>query len=78
MEMHLSPEQLQNSARRILQDTGCGSVFRVKGFTQNGNAWVEVNATRKQIETRPLEKGQEIFIVIGEHLKEDKIKSLIG
>lgn len=78
MEIHLSPEQLQNSARRILQDTGCGSVFRVKGFTQNGNAWVEVNATRKQIETRPLEKGQEIFIVIGEHLKEGKIKSLIG
>ena len=74
MEMHLTPEQLETCAEQILQDGECGNVFRVKGFTQKGDAWVEVNATKEQIEVRPLEKGQEIFIVIGENLKEDVIR----
>lgn len=74
MEMHLSPEQLETCAEEILKDGECGNVFRVKGFTQKGDAWVEVNATKEQIEVRPLEKGQEIFIVIGENLKEDVIR----
>ncbi len=74
MEMHLTPEQLRNAAERILRAPECGTVFRVKGFTREENHWIEINATREQTEVKQLEKGQEIFIVIGEGLKEEMIR----
>lgn len=77
MEMHLSEKQLGEAAKQLLTDTECGKVIRVKGFIQQKDHWVEINATKEQIEIRPLEKGQEIFIVIGENLNEEAIKKVV-
>ena len=39
---------------------------------ENGS-WIELNATHRAIEVKPIERGQEIFIVIGEGLDKNKI-----
>lgn len=77
MEMHVSEKQLGEAARQLFSDPECGNVFRVKGFIPQEDHWVEINATKEQIEIRPLEKGQEIFIVTGEKLKEEKIRNVV-
>ena len=75
-----------------MSDPACGHVFRMKGFMridddensgqseqaqENGNHWIELNATKNEITIRPLHVGQEVLIVIGEGLQEDKIKSYL-
>ena len=39
--------------------------------------WIELNATKNEITIRPLHVGQEVLIVIGEELHEEKIKSYL-
>ena len=73
-------------------DPACGHVFRMKGFMrvsdgesseesaqtqENGQHWIELNATKNEITIRPLHVGQEVLIVIGEGLQEEKIKSYL-
>ena len=41
---------------------------------KNGQKWIELNATKNEITIRPLHVGQEVLIVIGENLQEEKIK----
>ena len=51
-----------------------GKVFRVKGFMKNESGdWMELNATTQKMTVNPIKEGQEILIVIGEDLKEEKI-----
>ena len=51
-------------------------VFRVKGFLQKEDrSWIQLNATHNGITMNPIEKGQEVIIVIGEELKEQAIKN---
>ena len=44
---------------------------------KNGKKWIELNATKNEITIRPLHVGQEVLIVIGENLQEEKIKSYL-
>ena len=39
--------------------------------------WIELNATKNEVTIRPLHVGQEVLIVIGEELQEEKIKSYL-
>ena len=55
-----------------------GRVFRVKGFMKNqSGGWMELNATTQKMTVNPIKEGQEILIVIGEDLKEDKIRECL-
>ena len=55
-----------------------GRVFRVKGFMKNQSGdWMELNATTQKMTVNPIKEGQEILIVIGEDLKEDKIRECL-
>ena len=92
MNVKMTEKELREAAEKILSDPACGHVFRMKGFMridddensgqseqaqENGNHWIELNATKNEITIRPLHVGQEILIVIGEGLQEDKIKSYL-
>lgn len=78
MEEKITKEQLQAAAVRILQDESCGRVLRIKGFLKDeGGAWTELNAINGGITMRPIEVGQEVLIVIGEGLKEERIRSCL-
>ncbi len=40
--------------------------------------WLQLNATRDEITLQPIRIGQEVLIVIGEHLNEDAIRAHLG
>ena len=92
MNVKMTEKELQEAAKKILSDPACGHVFRMKGFMRvddgessekadqtqkNGQHWIELNATKNEITIRPLHIGQEVLIVIGEGLQEEKIRSYL-
>lgn len=79
MNQSFDQKTLQNMVSQIFADAACGNVFRVKGFLQDGqNAWLEINATKDAISFSPIAAGQDVVIVIGEHLDEEKIHSYMN
>ena len=78
MERQMPVEKILAGMKKIFADPSCGAVFRIKGFMQEKNgSWIEVNATRHELKKQPIKEGQEILIVIGEDLKEDKIRECL-
>ena len=93
MNVKMTEKELREATEKILSDPECGRVFRMKGFMRvddgdgisgksvqtekNGKKWNELNATKNEITIRPLHVGQEVLIVIGEDLQEEKIKSYL-
>ena len=69
-------DSLKETVDDIFADKDAGNVIRLKGFIQDHDgAWLEVNATKTEITIKPTSVGQELFIVIGEGLIEEKIGS---
>mgnify|MGYP000049005046 FL=1 len=48
--------------------------MRIKGFLQDGENWLELNATQHEISLKPIGAGQDVLIIIGEKLNEEKIR----
>ena len=69
----ISAKGIREKIQAIMEDTECGHVFRIKGFVQCEEGWMEVNATREKITVQPISKGQDVLIVIGENLREDAL-----
>ena len=67
-------EDLTGRIRDLFADSSLGNIFRIKGFMPlEDGSWIELNATHRAIEVKPIERGQEIFIVIGAGLDKNKI-----
>ena len=82
MNVKMTEKELREAAEKILSDSECGRVFRMKGFMRvdsdsEEQQWIELKATKNKITIRPLHVGQEVLIVIGEKLHEEKIKSYL-
>lgn len=77
MNQAITKEELIHATQSIFNDSECGKVFRIKGFIPENNQWIELNATKDQITTETIAKGQEIIIVIGESLNKEKIEDYI-
>lgn len=78
MNLNIPESSLKSSIREIFRDPACGSVFRIKGFLPAADGgWLQLNATRHEITLEPLEKGQEVLIVIGAGLKEEPIRGYL-
>lgn len=77
MNQPITKEELTKATHAIFNDSLCGKVFRIKGFIPENNQWIELNATKDQITTETIAKGQEIIIVIGEALNKEKIEEYI-
>ncbi len=76
MNMKLTRQDIEERIHKIFADDECGGVFRIKGFMEiSENNWIELNATRKEMEVKPIDKGQDVIIVIGEHLNKERISS---
>lgn len=79
MERKMTVEEILAGMKKIFADPSCGEVFRIKGFMQEENgSWIEVNATRHELQKQPIKEGQEILIVIGEGLQEEKIRQYLN
>lgn len=78
MNLEIAADKMQGIVAQMMNDSACGSIFRVKGFVKSAeDKWQQLNATHNGITMEPIEVGQEVLIVIGENLKEDKIKNYI-
>ena len=93
MNLNRTEEELVPAVKKLFGKRGCtddsekennknlndiGRVFRVKGFMKNQSGdWMELNATTQKMTVNPIKEGQEILIVIGEDLKEDKIRECL-
>ncbi len=76
--MNVTPpsDDLKERVRALFQDPDAGDIFRIKGYlkTMDGE-WVELNATKQSITLNRAPEGQEVIIVIGEHLSQAVIAS---
>ena len=72
----LTAGEAKEKAQRLLNDPDCGNVFRVKGFVNDGG-WMQLNATKKILSLTPIAQGQEVIIVIGEELNEERIRDIV-
>ena len=78
MEEKIKTEALERAVPRLFADKSCGEVFRIKGYVKNGaGQWMELNATPDSHTMQSVAVGQEVLIVIGEHLQEDKIREIL-
>lgn len=78
MNVKFTSEGLKKSIDRIFNDEACGDVKRIKGFIKNDDGtYVEINATREKSVFVPIADGQEIIIVIGEHLNKERLDCLL-
>ena len=76
LNLRVSENELRAKVKSLFAAPDCGRIFRVKGFFQIENRWMELNATAEALRLKPIREGQEVFIVIGEHLNEKAIKSV--
>ena len=77
MNQAITKEELIHATQSIFNDSECGKVFRIKGFIPENDQWMELNATKDQITTEIIAKGQEIIIVSGASLNKEKIEEYI-
>ena len=62
----------------IMSDDSFGNIHRAKGFFLDDGIWYQFNATKEDFELNTMPVGQEVFIVIGEDLNQDKIKEYMN
>lgn len=75
LNMQDSIEHVKKGIQQVFTDSECGNVFRIKGFLATSQQnWLEINATRQGISLQERSKGQDVLIVIGEKLNEDRIR----
>lgn len=76
MNVHIPVQELRTRVEHLMSASDCGNIIRVKGFMRaEDGTWLELNATHQAVAISPIEKGQEIMIVIGEGLAEEKIRT---
>ena len=74
MDEKIDVSKAKHAAKKIFEDPACGGVLRIKGFLQDGENWLELNATQHEISLKPIGAGQDVLIIIGEKLNEEKIR----
>ena len=74
MHVKMTEEELLGAVHAAFEDPACGYIFRIKGFLPVGDGWLELNATRRETLLKPISRGQEILIVIGEGLSKEALQ----
>lgn len=75
MNVKMAEAKLRKVIEKVMSDSACGDIFRIKGFLKTADDhWYQLNATHHEITIKPIEAGQEVLIVIGTHLSEDRIR----
>lgn len=74
MNKKFTKDELQKIIKEVMDDKQCGNIFRVKGFMKiSDNSWIQLNATHNKIRIEPIDKGQEVIIIIGEELDKQRL-----
>ena len=74
IDRHLPLPRLKEVVNELFADASCGRIMRIKGFTSDGNGWLELNATAAGRTLEPIPQGQDVLIVIGEGLDKARLE----
>ena len=74
MNRAIPVSKMEKEAAMLLQDPSLGEILRIKGFHFEEGKWYELNASRSGTTVKPCKAGQEVWIVIGEGLNQEKIQ----
>lgn len=77
LDQPFSLEKLEKLLPDLFENSEFGSIFRVKGFLQDGNSWFQINATRNEKTVESMDHAQNVLIVIGTNLQQEKIQSYL-
>ncbi|MCR4901272.1 MAG: GTPase (G3E family) [Butyrivibrio sp.] len=75
--------EIRKMINDIMTDSKAGNVFRIKGFIAGGRSkedlcdFHEVNATKEEINIKPVDNGKDIFVVIGENMDKNIIDGYV-
>ncbi|UKI51089.1 MAG: GTP-binding protein [Clostridium sp.] len=64
--------EIRDIINTLFNDDTYGNVIRIKGFYYCENSWYEVNACKNEITISKIARGQNVIIVIGINLNEEK------
>ncbi len=78
LDFEMDLEELKNKVKLVFADPFFGKIFRVKGFLQDKDGWVQINATKDVLKAEPISRGQKVLIMIGEELNQDKLQEVFG
>ncbi|MCR5203164.1 MAG: GTPase (G3E family) [Lachnospiraceae bacterium] len=73
----LEEKDILNLIKGFFNEKELGKIYRIKGFLPKENSFTQINATRENIEISETNNGQEVLVIIGEDLNEEKIVELI-
>jgi G3E family GTPase len=77
-DVRMKKKELEEISARLFREKNAGRVIRIKGFVgiEDGSQ-LEINATEKEIFTRPVTSSRNVMIVIGEHLDKAYINNIM-
>ena len=78
MELGLKKAAIKELISSLMTDQSFGKVLRIKGFFKEEERWYQLNATKTVTDISEIPVGQEVFIVIGDHLNEGLIRDYIS
>lgn len=77
LDERFSKDELVSLSEQIMQDSAYGNIIRVKGFCLEDGTWTEINADKTNIKVSSISDGQDVIIIIGEDIREEKIRELL-
>lgn len=77
MNKSLNKNVLIALEKKLFSTKEYGDVIRLKGFFKENEKWYLMNMTKEEQEIEEISSGQDVIIIIGKNLKEDKINNLI-
>ncbi|WP_044913277.1 GTP-binding protein [Butyrivibrio sp. WCE2006] len=76
-DVEISEEELIKKAEALFTDEKAGHIIRIKGFVKTGkDAQVQLNATEKKTEVKPVTSSRNVLIIIGENLNKEYINEI--
>lgn len=78
LDFEMDLEEVKKKIQTVFQDPSYGKVFRIKGFLKDGDAWIQINASKDALKMEEIPQGQKVLIMIGENLNQEKLQELFG
>lgn len=73
----MTEEKLIQMTAELFADSSYGRIYRIKGFVKAGKDWILLNATANRPQITYTDIGQDVLIVIGEELNNEKISGYL-
>lgn len=77
LELKMTAELIMSKIRILMNNSEYGDIFRIKGFFLENGKWYQINATKQDITLEEITLGQEVIIIIGEHLNKEAIETVM-